>query len=77
MSKTKVGVVISDKMQKTCVVKFMKYVRHPLYRKYVRKMTKVYVHDEKNECKAGDKVIIEQTRPLSRLKRWRLVRKIS
>ncbi|MGB9722072.1 MAG: 30S ribosomal protein S17 [bacterium] len=77
MPKTKVGIVLSDKMQKTVVVKLMRYVKHPLYKKYIRKKTKVYAHDEKNECKVGDKVLIEQTRPLSKLKRWRVLRKIS
>ncbi len=77
MTKTKVGIVLSDKMQKTVVVKLMRYVKHPLYKKYLRKKTKVYAHDEKNECKIGDKVLIEQTRPLSKLKRWRVLRKIS
>ncbi len=76
MPKTKVGTVVSDKMQKTIVVKLMRYVKHPLYKKYLRKATKVYVHDEKNEYKVGDKVLIEQTRPLSKLKRWRVIRKI-
>lgn len=76
MAKTKIGTVVSDKMQKTIVVKLMRYVKHPLYKKYLRRITKVYVHDEKNECKVGDKVLIEQTRPLSKLKRWRVIRKI-
>lgn len=76
MAKTKIGTVVSDKMQKTIVVKLMRYVKHPLYKKYLRRTTKVYVHDEKNECKVGDKVLIEQTRPLSKLKRWRVIRKI-
>lgn len=77
MPKTKVGTVVSDKMQKTIVVKLMRYVKHPLYKKYLRKTTKVYVHDEKNEYKIGDKVLIEQTCPLSKFKRWRVIRKIS
>jgi len=76
MPKTKVGIVLSDKMQKTIVVKLMRYVKHPLYKKYIRQTTKVYVHDEKNECKVGDKILIEQTRPISKLKRWRVIRKI-
>lgn len=76
MPKTKVGTVVSDKMQKTIVVKLMRYVKHPLYKKYLRKTTKVYVHDEKNEYKIGDKVLIEQTCPLSKFKRWRVIRKI-
>jgi small subunit ribosomal protein S17 len=76
MSKRKVGIVISDKPQKTVVVKITNYAKHPLYKKYIRKITKVYVHDEKNECKVGDKILIEQTRPLSKLKRWRVIRKV-
>ncbi len=76
MRKTKVGVVISDKMQKTVIVKFERFVKHPLYKKYIKKATKVYAHDEKNECKIGDKVLIEETRPLSKLKRWRVLKKI-
>lgn len=77
MPKTIVGTVVSDKMQKTIVVKLTRYTKHPLYKKYVRKATKVYVHDEKNEYKIGDRVLIEHTRPLSKLKRWRAIRKIS
>ncbi|MEO0137090.1 MAG: 30S ribosomal protein S17 [candidate division WOR-3 bacterium] len=77
MRKTKVGVVVSDKMQKTVVVEFQRFVQHPLYKKYIRKTTRVYAHDENNECKVGDKVLIEETRPLSKLKRWRVLRKLS
>lgn len=77
MLKRKVGIVISDKPQKTIIVKITNYVKHPLYKKYVRKATKVYAHDEKNECKVGEKVLIEATRPLSKLKRWRIVRKMT
>ncbi len=76
MRRRKVGVVLSDKAQKTIIVKITNYVKHPLYKKYMRKSTKVYAHDEKNECKAGEKVLIEATRPLSKLKRWRVVRKM-
>ncbi|MEO0095610.1 MAG: 30S ribosomal protein S17 [candidate division WOR-3 bacterium] len=76
MHKTKVGVVVSDKMQKTVVVELQRFVKHPLYKKYVRKRTKIYAHDEKNECKIGDKVLIEETRPISKLKRWRVLKKI-
>jgi small subunit ribosomal protein S17 len=75
MRKRKVGVVISDKPQKTVVVRIMNYAKHPLYKKYIKKYTKVYAHDEKNECKVGEKVVIEETRPISKLKRWRVVRK--
>jgi len=76
MRKTKVGIVISDKPQKTVIVQIINYVKHPLYKKYVRKRTKVYAHDEKDECKTGEKVMIEETRPLSKLKQWRVIRRI-
>lgn len=77
MKKTKVGVVVSDKMKKTVVVEFQRFVKHPLYKKYIRKKTRVYAHDENNACKIGDKVLIEETRPLSKLKRWRVLKKVS
>lgn len=77
MPKRKVGIIVSDKPQKTVVVKITNYVKHPLYKKYIRKTTKVYAHDEKNEYKVGEKVIIEATRPLSKLKRWRVIRKVT
>ncbi len=69
-----VGKVISDKMQKTRVVISETLRQHPLYKKYYKHRTKYYVHDEKNESKIGDVVLIEETRPLSKLKRWRLVK---
>ena len=77
MRRRRIGVVVSDKAQKTIIVKITNYVKHPLYKKYMRKSTKVYAHDEKNDCKAGEKVLIEATRPLSKLKRWRVVRKMA
>ena len=77
MRKQTIGKVISDKMQKTRVVVDEKLVKHPKYKKYYRHRTKYYVHDEKNESKIGDVVLIEQTRPLSKLKRWRLVKVLS
>ncbi len=69
-----IGKVISDKMQKTRVVigEFMR--KHPLYKKYYKYRTKYYVHDEKNESKKGDIVLIEESRPLSKLKRWKLIK---
>ena len=67
------GQVTSNKMQKTLVVEVRRKVRHPVYEKYVSKRTKLYVHDEKNEARIGDVVEVMQTRPLSALKRWRLV----
>lgn len=68
------GKVISDKMQKTRVVVSETLRKHPLYKKYYRQRTKYYVHDEREEAKTGDVVLIEETRPLSKLKRWRLVK---
>jgi len=71
--KQRIGTVVSDKMQKTIVVKVERRVRHPLYKKVIRKFKKFYAHDEREEAKVGDVVRIEECRPLSRLKRWRLV----
>jgi small subunit ribosomal protein S17 len=68
------GIVVSDKMKKTIVVVSEILRKHPLYKKYYRHRTKYYVHDEKEEAKVGDKVLIEETRPISKLKRWRLVK---
>jgi small subunit ribosomal protein S17 len=72
LRKTLVGVVVSTKMQKTVVVAVSRKVRHPKYRKYVTSRRRFMVHDEHNECRVGDEVEIIETRPLSRLKRWRL-----
>lgn len=69
-----IGVVASDKMAKTRVVAVTELQRHPLYGKYVKRTQKFHVHDEKNESKAGDKVLIIETRPLSKTKRWRLMK---
>lgn len=71
--KTKVGKVVSDKMNKSVVVSVERLVKHPLYGKYFRKTTKFVAHDEENQCKVGDTVRLMETRPLSKLKRWRLV----
>lgn len=70
--KTLVGIVISDKMDKTVVVMVNRLVLHPVYKKYIRKRKKVKAHDEKNECRIGDKVLLIESRPLSREKRWRV-----
>jgi small subunit ribosomal protein S17 len=67
------GVVISDKMDKTIVVKAERLVKHPIFHKYVRKHVKYKAHDEKNECKAGDTVVIIEARPMSKDKRWRML----
>jgi len=71
--KTVRGTVVSDKMDKTVVVVTETLVRHPLYGKFVRKRKKLYAHDEENQCSVGDLVQLAETRPLSRLKRWRVV----
>lgn len=71
--KTRIGKVVSDKMEKTIVVAVETKVRHPLYGKTVNRTTKFKAHDENNEAKLNDKVLIMETRPLSKEKRWRLV----
>lgn len=71
--RTVVGKVISDKMNKTVVVQVERKVKHPLYGKYVRRFSKMYAHDEDNSCRIGDLVLIQQSRPLSKTKRWMLV----
>ncbi len=73
LRKTRVGKVVSDKMDKTIVVLIEDKVKHPLYGKIMKKSIKLKAHDENNECKIGDKVEIMETRPLSKDKRWRLV----
>jgi small subunit ribosomal protein S17 len=69
----KVGIVTSNKMQKTVVVTVERQITHPLYKRVVRRSAKFLAHDEKNQCKIGDTVRIEQTRPMSTRKRWRVV----
>jgi small subunit ribosomal protein S17 len=71
--KSRIGVVVSSKMDKSVVVAIEKRVKHPLYKKFFKKTTKFMAHDEKNECGIGDTVKIMETRPLSKNKRWRLV----
>jgi small subunit ribosomal protein S17 len=71
--KERVGEVLSNKMTKTIVVRVQRRFRHPRYKKVVTEYKKFYAHDEKNEARPGDRVLIQETRPLSRLKRWRLV----
>lgn len=71
--KTRTGKVISSKMAKSIIVAIERKVAHPLYKKYFKRTTKFYAHDEKNEAGVGDTVKIMETRPLSKLKRWRLV----
>ena len=71
--KTRIGKVVSDKMDKTITVAIENHVKHPLYGKIVKKTYKLKAHDENNECKIGDTVKVMETRPLSKDKRWRLV----
>ena len=75
--KTKVGRVVSDRMEKTIVVSVERLTRHPLYKRVIRVTTKFAAHDELNQAKVGDTVLIEESRPLSRTKRWRLIEVIS
>ncbi len=71
--KVRQGKVVSSKMNKTLVVAIERLVQHPLYKKYVKRTTKLYVHDELNDAREGDTVLVMETRPLSKNKRWRLV----
>lgn len=68
------GVVVSDKMQKTIIVSVERFAKHPTYDKTIKRFNKFKAHDEKNEAKIGDRVVIAETRPLSKDKRWRLVK---
>jgi small subunit ribosomal protein S17 len=70
--KERIGVVVSDKMDKTVVVKVDNMVKHPVYKKYIKRGVTYKAHDEQNSCAAGDKVLIVETRPLSKDKRWRV-----
>jgi small subunit ribosomal protein S17 len=72
LRKTKVGTVVSDKMEKTCVVAIADNVKHPLYKKIIKRTVRVKAHDEHNTCHIGDKVEIMETRPISKDKRWRI-----
>ncbi|MGQ7870647.1 30S ribosomal protein S17 [Sunxiuqinia sp. sy24] len=73
LRKERIGVVVSDSMEKSIVVAVKRKEKHPIYGKFVNKTTKLYAHDETNTCSVGDTVKIMETRPLSRNKRWRLV----
>jgi small subunit ribosomal protein S17 len=72
LRKTQTGIVISDKMDKTVVVQVDRLVKHPVYRKYVRRRAKFKAHDENNTCQKGDRVVISETRPVSKTKRWQV-----
>lgn len=73
LRKSRIGTVVSNKMEKSVVVAVERKVKHPIYGKFVNKTTKFMAHDGKNECNVGDKVLIMETRPLSKRKNWRLV----
>ena len=73
LRKTKIGMVVSSKMDKSIVVSVGRQLKHPLYKKYRKKTSKFTAHDESNQCQAGDTVRIMETRPLSKSKRWRLI----
>ena len=73
LRKTRTGLVVSDKMDKTVVVAIIDNVRHPLYKKIVKRTVRLKAHDENNACRVGDRVSVMETRPLSKDKRWRLV----
>ena len=73
LRKTRVGLVVSDKMDKTVVVTIVDNVKHPLYKKIVKRTVRLKAHDEKNECRVGDRVEVMETRPLSKDKRWRVI----
>lgn len=77
LRKTRVGVVVSDEMDKSVIVEVTRTVLHPFYKKYVRKRSRFMAHDEENACRVGDKVQIAETRPLSRRKRWRVKEKLA
>ena len=73
LRKTRVAMVVSDKMDKTVVVAIIDNVKHPLYKKIVKRTVRLKAHDEKNECRVGDRVEVMETRPLSKDKRWRVI----
>src|SRR5436190_1560548 len=72
MRKTQIGIVTSNKMQKTVVVEVLRMIRHAKYKKYLKRRVKFKAHDEKQECQMGDKVLIVETRPISKEKRWKV-----
>jgi small subunit ribosomal protein S17 len=75
-NRTLQGRVVSDKMDKSVTVSIERFVKHPVYGKFVRKSTKLHAHDENNECQVGDIVVVEQCRPISKTKTWRFVKLI-
>ncbi len=76
LNRTQIGRVVSDKGEKSITVLVERKVKHPIYGKFIRRSTKLHAHDEDNQCKIGDTVVIEQCRPLSKTKTWRFVKKV-
>ena len=74
--KTRIGIVVSNKMRKTITVELERTMKHPIYQRVIKRKSKLYAHDESNVCGIGDKVLVMETRPLSKLKRWRLIKVI-
>ena len=74
--KTRTGIVVSNKMIKTITVELERTMKHPIYQRVIKRKSKLYAHDDSNECGIGDKVLVMETRPLSKLKRWRLIKVI-
>jgi len=72
LRKKRVGTVVSDQMDKTVTVEVERLVSHPIYKKFIRRKAKYHAHDEKNECRVGDRVLLVECRPLSKSKRWRV-----
>ncbi|MFQ5514728.1 MAG: 30S ribosomal protein S17 [Myxococcota bacterium] len=77
LRKSQVGVVVSDRMDKSVIVEVVRTVQHPLYKKYIQKRIRFMAHDEQNQCRIGDKVRIGESRPLSKRKRWRVQEKLT
>ena len=77
LRKTRIGMVVSNKMDKTITVAIERKVAHPVYKKYFKKTTKLMAHDQKKECNIGDKVLVQECRPLSKKKRWSITKIIS
>lgn len=71
--RTEMGVVVSAKMDKSITVQFERRIKHPLYGKYINRRTRLHAHDENNECNMGDQVVVQECRPISKIKSWRLV----
>ena len=74
MRRNFIGEIVSDRMEKTVVVKLVRRIQHPVFKRVVKRITKLKAHDEKNECRVGDKVLVMETRPLSKDKHWKVIK---